>query len=36
MQLDEPTTAQDKVFYPGRAWQYSHPDRLATNACCSA
>lgn len=32
MQPEESTTAQDKVFYPGRAWQYSHPDRLATNA----
>ena len=32
MQPEGPPTLQDKVFYPGRAWEYSHPDRLATNA----
>jgi len=32
MEAVEHPTLQDRVLYPGRAWQYSHPDRLATNA----
>jgi SAM-dependent methyltransferase len=32
MKADESPTPQDRILYPGRAWQYSHPDRLATNA----
>ena len=32
MESEDHPTLQDRVFYPGRAWQYSHPDRLATNA----
>ncbi len=32
MQPEEHPIRQEKILYPGRAWQYSHPDRLATNA----
>ena len=32
MEFEEHPAPQDKVLYPGGAWQYSHPDRLATNA----
>jgi SAM-dependent methyltransferase len=32
MHPQEHAAPQEKVLYPGGAWLYSHPDRLATNA----
>ena len=32
MQAAHPSTPQDRILYPGRAWQHSHPDRMAVNA----